>query len=107
VLSARALRATFMRAAREGVVADQAHALLAWARAERPGVPNLGALADALDSPAQREVIAALQRQQYAADPTAEALSLERVFADGFAWRDGSAGSSDSGLPPLYPFQLH
>jgi hypothetical protein len=107
VLSARTLRADFVRAARQGTVADQAHALLAWARAERPDLPNLGALADALESPDQRAAIAALQRRQFAAEHTAAPLLLDRVFADGFAWRDSSAGKPASGLPPLYPFQLH
>lgn len=102
----RGLRAAFMRAAREGTIAEQAHALLAWARAERPGLPNLGALAEALASDAQREAIAELQRRQYAPDHAADPLALDRAFADGLVWRDAGADELASALPPLYPFKL-
>jgi hypothetical protein len=106
-VSARRLRAAFMQAARAGTIAEQAHALLAWARAERPGLANLGALADALASDAQRNAIAELQRRQYAAEHASGTLALERVFADGFTWRDVGDAASPSALPPLYPFKLH
>lgn len=105
--STRGLCAAFMRLAREGTAADQARALLAWGRAERPGLPNLGALADALASAAQREAIAELQRRQYASVHVAHPLVLDRVFATGFAWRDASGDKSVPALPPLYPFKLH
>jgi len=105
--TARSLRARFMQAVHAGTIAEQAHALLAWARAERPGLANLGALADALASAAQRDAIAELQRRQYAAEPAAGTLALERVFADGFAWRDAGDAAPPSALPPLYPFKLH
>ena len=100
----RALREAFRRAAAEGDPRHGGEALLAWARSERPLLRNLGELAAALGSPAQRAAIEALQRQRYARDAGGlEADAWRNAFAEGFAWR-GDASTDDDGLPPLYPF---
>jgi hypothetical protein len=103
--SRRSLRAAFLAAARGDDAAAQAHALLAWARAERPGLANLGALADALASAPQREAIDRLQRRRFASADGGPAPDLAAAFASGFAWREGSSGGEPP-LPPLYPFKL-
>jgi hypothetical protein len=105
--SARARRAAFMAAAREGTTADQVHGLLAWAKAERNGISNLGELAAALDSAPQRSAIAELQRRRYSGRVSDAALALDRVFATGLAWAARPTSEDDASLPPLYPFKLH
>jgi BatD DUF11 like domain len=104
--SARIRRNAFMGAARGHDPAAQAHRLLAWARAERPGLQNLGQLSAALASDSQRAVIEHLQRQQYAGASTNDAIDLAATFAQGFVWRRESESDGDSPLPPLYPFKL-
>ncbi|HEV2541098.1 MAG TPA: BatD family protein [Frateuria sp.] len=103
--SHRALRAAFLAAARGDDTATQSHALLAWARAERPGLANLGALADALASADQREAIDHLQRRRFATAGDTASPDLAAAFARGFQWRDGPPGEEPP-LPPLYPFKL-
>jgi hypothetical protein len=103
--SSRALRLAFLAAARGSDVAAQSHALLAWARAERPGLTGLGALAEALASAAQREAIEALQRRRFAADASGPSPDLASAFRHGFQWREAPPGE-ESPLPPLYPFKL-
>jgi hypothetical protein len=103
--SHRGLRAAFLDAARGDDAAAQAHALLAWARAERPGLAGLGALADALASAAQRDAIDHLQRRRFAAGGDGSSPDLAAAFARGFQWRDGPSGEEPP-LPPLYPFKL-
>ncbi|MFC4765316.1 BatD family protein [Dyella koreensis] len=105
--TARELRAAFLLAARSDDAAAQAHTLLAWARAEQPGLANLGALAAVLSPASQREAIDALQRRCYAGD--AEPALGERLataFRDGFQWRESAGDRTSSVLPPLYPFKL-
>lgn len=106
----RRLRQAFMLQVREGDAPAQAHALLAWARSERPGLPHLGALAAALELPAQRQAITQLQQRIYApagAVHTHADGSLQRAFENGLVWlRPPDAGDSGT-LPPLYPFKLH
>ncbi|MHA6205159.1 BatD family protein [Dyella soli] len=101
------LRTDFLATTRGTDIAMQARSLLAWARAERPELPNLGEVSRALASESQRDAIEALQRGQYAG--TREQLPGERLqaaFRDGFDWRrDGEAGQP-SPLAPLYPFNL-
>lgn len=102
------LRSTFLVEARGNDAARQAAALLAWARAERPVLQNLGELARALSAGAQRDAIDALQRQRYAG--TEEAGLGDRLaaaFRDGFAWQPEGGADDASPLPPLYPFNLH
>ena len=94
-----------MAAARGSDAAAQAHALLAWARAERPGLASLGALAEALASPAQRAAIDTLQRRRFAATTAPPTMDLATTFAHGFHWRTPGAGDEPP-LPPLYPFKL-
>jgi hypothetical protein len=103
--SARALRATFLALAHGNDAAAQAQALLAWARAERPGLTNLGAVAAALASQAQREAIDRLQQRRYAPGGSAPVSGLREAFARGLQWRAPPADES-SPLPPLYPFKL-
>jgi hypothetical protein len=101
----RALRLAFLAAARGSDPAAQAHALLAWARAERPGLASLGALAEALASATQHEAIENLQRRRFAADGSGPAADLAGAFREGFQWRVADAGEEPP-LPPLYPFKL-
>lgn len=104
----RQLRAAFLAAARGGDAGAQAQALLAWARAERPGLVNLGEVAAALASDAQQEAIEALQRERYGVGAaTISGDRLAEAFRDGFQWRSaGAPPATDSSLPPLYPFKL-
>lgn len=103
--SRRALRAAFLEAARGNDVAEQARRLLAWARAERPGLPHLGALAAALASSRQQDAIAELQRCRYGEGAGSQPLDLAGAFVGGFVWRTPEQGEP-SALPPLYPFKL-
>ncbi|UGB39757.1 BatD family protein [Frateuria soli] len=105
VRSNRALRLAFLAAARGNDVAAQSHALLAWARAERPGLAGLGALGEALASPTQREAIESLQRRRFAADASGPGPDLAGAFRQGFRWREPPSGEEPP-LPPLYPFKL-
>jgi len=104
--AARAQRQAFIDAARGSDLAMQARCLLAWARAERPALRNLGEVADALASEEQRAAIARLQREQYANVSVSKHVDLAAVFAKGFAWRADDQAHADSPLPPLYPFKL-
>lgn len=106
--SIREARRAFLRVAAGGDAAQQAQRLLAWARAERPRLQNLGELSELLAAEAQRMAIAALQRRLYAptraigGDP-----DLTAAFKSGFAWRERGAAVGDTDpLPPLYPFKL-
>ncbi|RDS82949.1 protein BatD [Dyella monticola] len=103
--SARAQRQAFTDAARGSDLAVQARRLLAWARAERPALRNLGEVAEALASEEQRAAIALLQREQYASVSAQKRIDLAALFAKGFAWRTDDV-QADSPLPPLYPFKL-
>ncbi|GGY27704.1 hypothetical protein GCM10008098_20990 [Rhodanobacter panaciterrae] len=106
--SSRQCQLVFLAAARGNDPAAQAHALLAWARAERPAIQHLGELAAALDDASQRAAIAGLQQRQYAGAPmTGDGAKLAEAFKRGFVWRVADAGDDDTGLPPLYPFKLH
>jgi BatD DUF11 like domain len=106
--SSRQLRAAFIAAAQSGDAAKQAHALMAWAKAERPALQNLGDLAGELGSAAQRDAIGALQRRRYAADGAGgPAAELAACFRDGFVWKTPATQSSANGLPSLYPFDVH
>lgn len=104
--SIRSLRQAFLDAARGNDRPTQARRLLAWARTERPALRNLGQLADALASEAQRAAIELLQREQYAGVSETTRIDLADVFAGGFAWRQAPGAETDSPLPPLYPFKL-
>lgn len=103
--SRRALRLAFLAAARGSDPAAQARALLAWARAERPGLANLGALAEALAPATQRDAIGQLQRRRFGARGNAPAPDLAAAFRQGFQWRAPGPGGAPP-LPPLYPFKL-
>jgi hypothetical protein len=106
--SIRAQRQAFRDAARGSDVAAQTHALLAWARAERPSIRDLGDLAAALTDPAQHAAIAALQRRRYAAMENERdrlAPALASAFHRGFVWRVDDHAPPPV-VPPLYPFKL-
>lgn len=100
-----AQRAAFLRACSMGELAGAERALVAWARSERPDVRNLGELAVRLDSAAQTEALAALQRARYAgASAHGVGSQLERAFKPGLAWRKPAAPTGQkSALPALYP----
>jgi hypothetical protein len=101
----RVLRRAALDVAARGDPAACEHAMLAWARAVRPGFANLAAVRDALDAAAQREAIESLQRARWqGADAAAACAAVARAFADGFTWRRAAAPQPDaSALPPLYP----
>jgi hypothetical protein len=100
-----AQRAAFLRACALGELAGAERALVAWARSERPDVRNLGELAVRLDSAAQTDALAALQRARYAGASTQGiGTALERAFKAGLAWRKPAAPATQkSPLPALYP----
>ncbi len=105
--SASRFRTVFLAEARGNDAARLAAALLAWARAERPSLQNLGELTQALSAGPQREVIDALQRKQYAGAEEANlGQRLAAAFKDGFAWQPATEADDASPLPPLYPFKL-
>jgi hypothetical protein len=104
--SVSTLRRAFLDAARGSDATAQAHHLLAWARAERPALQNLGQLREALASEPQRQAIEHLQRVQFAGAAAGTVPNLADVFAQGFVWQHGESAPSDSPLPPLYPFKL-
>jgi hypothetical protein len=106
--SDRQLRAAFLAAARGADADAQARALLAWARAERPALAHLGAVADALASGPQQVAIEALQRRLYGVEAAPiPGDRLAEAFREGFQWRaTGAPPPGDSNLPPLYPFKL-
>ena len=99
-----AQRAAFLGACALGDLAGSERALVAWARTERAQIRNAGALAAALDDPAQRDAIAALQRVRYAAAP-AQGLGsqLADAFRAGFAWKQPTSVMQALPLPELYP----
>src|SRR5690606_16699237 len=102
----RQLRLAFLAAARGSDTAAQVRSLLAWARAERPLLRNLGDLSAALADEAQRRAIDHLQQRHYAGMASGED-DLAAVFKRGFVWRASGPASTDQDLPPLYPFNLH
>jgi hypothetical protein len=105
--STRQLKAAFMATAQGGDATKQAQALLAWAKAERPSLQNLGDLSNALGAQAQRDAIAAIERHRYAADGAGPALTgLATCFRAGFAWKTDTPRQASSGLPSLYPFDV-
>jgi hypothetical protein len=104
--SASALRRAFFDAALGNDATAQAHHLLAWARAERPALQNLGQLREMLASEPQQQAIEHLQRVQFAGTATQTGPDLAAAFAQGFAWQHSDSAQSDSPLPPLYPFKL-
>jgi hypothetical protein len=98
-------RAVFLKACSLGELAGAERALVAWARSERPDVRNLGELAVRLDSAAQADALAALQRARYAgASKQGVGSQLERAFKPGLAWRKPAAPTGQKpALPALYP----
>ena len=104
--SVRALRQAFLEAVRSDDPPAQARRLLAWARAERPELRNLGEVAQALAAEEQRTAIEQLQREQYAGVTAPQRIDLAAAFARGFVWRQADTAETDSPLPPLYPFKL-
>lgn len=102
----RALQRRALDAARAGDAAECERALLAWARASRVELTNLGALRDALSGAAQRDALDALQRARWqGGDAVAAGATVASAFERGIAWRDDGRGkrTRDGDLPPLYP----
>ncbi|HEX7815531.1 BatD family protein [Dyella sp.] len=105
--SVAVLKQAFMEAARGTDVRRQAATLMAWARAERPAIQNLGQLSAALHKVEQRQAIAAMQQQLYAARSALGAPDLAQAFSTGLAWVQPTEGEPAGGeLPPLYPFDV-
>ncbi|HEY0199455.1 MAG TPA: BatD family protein [Rhodanobacter sp.] len=105
--SARQLQRDFLDSVRGDDTTAQARSLLAWARAERPAIHNLGQLSAALGDEQQRAVIALLEQHRYAAAPAVgDRSQFAGAFKQGFAWRVADAGDDNPDLPPLYPFKL-
>ena len=102
----RALQKETLEAARNHDAAACEHALLAWARAQRPDIVNTAALRTALRDPAQCGALDALQRARWqGGDSAAACVAVAGAFARGFAWREDeiSARGKRDDLPPLYP----
>ena len=98
-------RAAFLRACSLGEFAAAERALVAWARAERSDVRNLGELARRLGDERQRDALARLQAVRYA-DASNEGLGslLHEAFKGGLAWaRAPAARARGEPLPALYP----
>jgi oxygen tolerance protein BatD len=96
-------RKGFLAAVNAGDTARIEQALLRWARETRPSLRNLGELAGALSSQAQREAISSLQRARFASSAaTLDTQALSKAFEPGLAWSRDVASSHDD-LPPLYP----
>ncbi|MFI4968594.1 MAG: BatD family protein [Lysobacterales bacterium] len=102
---ASAQRAAFLRACALGEFAGAERALVAWARAERADIRNLGELGARLADAAQREALADLQRTRYAgASSQGLATRLQQAFKRGLAWRAASMPrAAADALPALYP----
>lgn len=100
-------RSVFLRACSMGDLTGAERALVSWARSEKPGMRSLGEIAAALEDPAQREEIDALQRMRYAgANSEGLGARLTRAFRGGFSWTQAAAvGAETPALPPLYPGQ--
>jgi hypothetical protein len=110
ITTARQAQLAFLAAARGSDVAAKVRCLLAWARAERPGIQHLGELSAALVDATQRAAIGNLQERHYASVPGSfddNDIDVAGVFKRGFAWRDATPEESAGVLPPLYPFKLH
>lgn len=98
-------RAAFLRACSLGEFAAAERALVAWARAERSDVRNLGELARRLADERQRDALARLQSARYAG-ASSEGLGtlLHDAFKSGLAWtRTPATRANDTPLPALYP----
>ncbi len=101
----KALQQEALAAARAGDAASCERGLLAWGRASRSGIVNIGALRDALSAPAQRAALEALQQARWRdVDAAAACAAVLQAFAHGFEWRGGDQpGRPEQALPPLYP----
>lgn len=101
----RSVRNAFLAACRNGDLRRTAHALLDWARAERPEVKHLQDLCARLADTNQRDAIERLEHALYAPE-AADAVdgdAIARAFRPGLAWRGEDECDVDEGLPPLYP----
>lgn len=102
---ARNLRNAFLAACRSGDLRRTAHALLDWARSERPEVRHLQDLATRLQDANQRGAIERLEHALFApeaAEPV-DGDAMARAFRSGLAWREADERGEEQGLPPLYP----
>jgi len=85
-----------------------ARALLAWSRAEHPGLRNLGELARLLDDPEQVAAIDELERVCYGRGVAAGFnMRLAGAFRKRLNYRrPAAAAGTITALPALYPFRL-
>ncbi|MGB8635304.1 MAG: BatD family protein [Rhodanobacteraceae bacterium] len=82
----------------------QAQAVLAWARAERPVIRNLGDLAAHLTDDTQKKILQELEQARFDDRTTPpQPAAVRKAFARGFAWRQDEERSGEDLLPPLYP----
>jgi len=98
-------RTAFLRACSLGEFAAAERALVAWARAERSEVRNLGELARRLADERQRNALARLQAARYAgASSDGLGSLLNDAFKGGLAWASAaSTRAAAEPLPALYP----
>ncbi|TDR41696.1 oxygen tolerance protein BatD [Tahibacter aquaticus] len=96
-------RKAFDQAVAGNDAAATARQLLAWARHEGASARNLGELAAQLQSPVQRDAIAALQASLYAADATTSVpAGFAASFSRGLELASRAAANDDAVLPPLW-----
>ena len=101
----KAARARLRTALAGGELGELAAALLGLARSEGLALGSLGALADAVADPGQRDALRAIETARYGNGDAGAALAAARAaFGSGtLALARRSARVSDDPLPPLYP----
>ena len=93
-------RAQLRQAIDHGGLDEVASVLCAMAQ-----VDSLDAVIAALDDPAQRTALQAMQRARWGGqgDPASARAQLRQAFADGPRWRASAPVTHQATLPPLYP----
>jgi hypothetical protein len=95
--------ATWQRAVQAGDWPAAAKSLLAWAKSERPGLNNLGQLADALAEDEAAHAVRELDRACYGQAAAADlAVRLQSHLRKSLPWKRAASGMQDSVLPALY-----
>jgi len=95
--------ANWQRAVQAGDWPAAAKSLLAWAKSERPGVNNLGQVADALADADAAQAVRELDRACYGQAATADlAARLQTHVRKSLPWKRAPSAAQDSTLPALY-----